>query len=510
MVDEEPRSKRRRYNLRSNARRRQQMFGSTSQRAKNSIAMNEIQVQVDPKRKQPKRPNLMMLNADCMLKIFEFVSPIDLCSIAEVNDWLHHLANYFFRLKFKRFDFNSYIQNGPISIDAAKKLFKMFGNEMCSLNMSREQFRKDEFNSVALLMLANDYCKSTVKELTLSGFNIFQCALETPLFASIERITLIDCFMCSNYLCSLNNLKVLKIHSVDGSWDFYENTSFPCLEEVAFEKVNIFDEELSDFLLANSTIKRLSIAGCSNISSSIFNTIERCTQLEELEFQMNYRFDVQFQQNSMKLTSLKHLNVLKLDCTRMSVAELFKTFALQAVPIEHLELFNGLFDFGTAMAVAELTSIRILKFNQMIAFSGIFVQFIVDKLKDIKELHIETEATISEFRIKKIVDEAIHMKCLKIDATNCTIGEDSYQTILATVQRRNNLNPLAITIYGDEEQLSIPRVLMQGRNQKWLKIEKLNRNCNRLFPINQLQSSYFDFHVFIDDEFEDDEWDGFW
>lgn len=455
--------------------------------------------------------DLLTLNPDCMLNIFEFMDPIELCNVVDAFVSMHDLVKYHFRLKHKQIDFDSLMENDHFNIASLIKLFQLFGDQMISLNMSFESVLDEEghYNASRLFELANQYCQNTTKNLKLFGFCVFfyEMKLADQLFASIETLML-DNFNIVNvkgHSISMNmdSLKVLKMHSVSGDWTiFMQALKFPQLEEIELCKLFICNCVPKELIGAHTNIKRLSITHCYEVCSRTFSTIGQCLNLETLEFQMNGSTEQNDKhENLMELLTLKKLTVLKLDCDEMSVTKLIDGYAKNGVPIEHLELANGEFDLATAKSIAQLKSIKILKFNRMFGLNGSFLLLMIGQLKRIERLDVQTEEHISESQIIDIVRDAIDLKRLSIDAKDFTFGIDMYTTILATMQKRSEQKPLEIHIYGDSEQLPITDKSSIERNKKWLSVKKLNRDDHHLFPINTLQPDD------ISDE-ENDESDG--
>lgn len=96
----------------------------------------------------------MHLNDNCLLKIFEFMGPDELCDIALVCERLYNLVQYYFRLKYRRFSFSSLKKRGLLSAKTAQRIFRIFGHQITSLSMERSRF-EDISSSMAELMLSN-------------------------------------------------------------------------------------------------------------------------------------------------------------------------------------------------------------------------------------------------------------------------------------------------------------------------------------------------------------------
>lgn len=478
-------------------------------RSHGKIAHKEIQC-IEPKRNR-KKPSLLQLNPDCLLEMFNHMKLIDLCHLAETCTTLNNLAKYHFRLKHKHFDFASVIDGEFVSVDEASTLLRVFGDQIHSLNVSRDLFEHDvddDYVSEALMDSIAENCRKNVKVLALTSINCVAGMITDPLpalFNAIEMLTLNDCYMGRPW-CSMKNLKVLKLIEVTGCVPRFRYVNYNQLEEVAFNRVqHLYTNELAEFIPTVPTVKRLSIVKCWFTTIKIFEVIKDMEHLEELEFQLNHPIASEeiHGQYLMHLTLLKKLKVLKLGCNGKSVQQLIDGFCAKKIAIEHLELADGVLDMATVRAIAELKTIKVLKFNNMTEFADHLWVPITNGLHQLEEFHIKTTANISQFRIKQLARAANRLTCLKIDAKDFDLSADTYDAILSAVQNRNDKTHLAITIY-DDGHLPNP---VHGLTEKWLKVNKLDRNANHLFALYPWTPDDFEFE--FDEEFDtDDEFDG--
>lgn len=508
-----PPTKRARYNLRSRSSTAQPTQKSRYwlRSSPNASDENVPRVQIEPKRKRPKLKPFNLI-PDCMLKVFEFMRPIDLCNTAETCASLYNLAKYYFRLKYRHFHIASLMENDRISIKSIEQLFRLFGDQIHSLTMPSEHVIDGYGGNISnrMLKLVDRYCRHIVKDLKIDSITMIE---EMPFLSSLETLTveaglINDMFFYNLTAYPMNNLKVLRLHSIYCNWDVFAQYIFPNLEEIDFYDIAINTYDLHEFLAAHGSMKRISIVGCIDVWSLAFTMICRCQHLEALTFQKNRqtRNEAVYQRNLMRLLSLEQLKVLILDCNRMSASQLIDGYANINVPIDHLELSNGEFDLVIASAIAKLTSIKVLKFCEMSGLNGLYVLMLVGHLKNIEEIQIQAQANFFENQIKDIVDRAIHLKCLKIDARNCTIGIETYGKMLNIIKKRVDKTPLEITIYGNEEQLTIPDATLDAANKQWLSVKKLNRNHHYLFPNIEFQFGDEDEFGSDEEEFIDD-WD---
>lgn len=531
---EPPPVKRMRYNLRSSARLKSNVTtGETNDKhgANGTVASNRPAIvprhstyrlrscgkinsseTVELPRKR-KKPSLLTLNPDCLLKLFDYLDLVDLCSMAETCTSLFNYAKYHFRLKHKNFDFASMYNGDLLDVGNATQLLRIFGDQIRTLKVSRDFFKDNAVHypntdtvSNQLLRSVADYCQQIVKVLALDGINFAPGMLVDHLSAlcnSLEMLSLDQCTMYDVAWCNMQNLKVLKLTEVEGFEAYFWRVKFNKLEVVELERLDIDVENLTNFIHSVPNIKRLSIVKCGYITTAIFGAIKLLKNLEELEFQLNRpnRSEEVHQRDLMHLTELKKLKVLKLHCNKKSVRQLIDGICEKKISLEQLELAHGLVDIATVEAITKLKTVKVLKLNNMIEFADYLMSPIAKKMNQLEEFHIKTEANITQFRIKEIVRSANRLTCLKIDANDFSLKTDTYNAILSVVKNRKDDIRLAVTLYSDGNQPTIPADVLNGPNEKWLKVNTFDRNSNRLFQLYTWTSDETD----SEDEFDDEE-----
>lgn len=107
------------------------------------IVIEDIKL-TEPQRHQKRIGQIMQLNDDCLLALFERMDPNTLCNVAETCLRLNELARYHFRIKYSNFDSASLISEGVVVYDMATKLFRNFGNLITSLNLVCNLFHRTE------------------------------------------------------------------------------------------------------------------------------------------------------------------------------------------------------------------------------------------------------------------------------------------------------------------------------------------------------------------------------
>lgn len=477
------------------------------------IVVDYIPLNNIPRKRINRFRKLLMLSDDCLLTIFAHMDPLTMSNVAGTCDRLNDLARYTFRVKHNNFGMASLIGSvdGNLSVQMIMKITRGFGDLITSLHLSCSLFGQTNQTSYDLLKLVKKYCPN-VKTLELEDFSVSHenMAKLRSMFQSIETLELDSCNFNTSDLGAMAQLKTLKIRN--GDYDYARqifNRNFDKLEEVEFHDLELFrDDTLMEFVIRNPELKRLSIANCESISTNIFSSIGQLKQLEEFEFHQFYRrrTDELFHDDLMQLASIGKLKVLKLNCFGWSVARLLEAFVNRKTPIEHMELVNGLIDQGTCENIKKMKTIKTLRMNEMVGLAEHHVLSFVKELQLLHTLHIKTEARINRFGLKAMVRDGNRLACVKIDSPSLLLDVDTYQNMLATVQKREQHIKLDLTIYGNEHQLTVPESIRKGSNEKWFSVKELNRIYNHIFvrdasPTNDTEDAEID----TDDEEMDDE-----
>lgn len=449
-------------------------------------------VELDTLKRKQKSKDLTILNDHCLFEIFEYLKPNDLCKMAEVNQRLCDALKSYFRVKYNlstSFDLTPLASFGHVNLQAAQTFLRIFGNEIYALKLSRYFFdhipyRFEQTNYLErLLPVVWKHCKS-VKELTLLGFYIPNSIVKSVFgFDRVETLILDHCRISCDWRI-MKKLKNLSLSFVDSGGQRKMFQQLPDkLETLHLLQVTINNKYMMELLNANRNLKSLSVVKPEENSTKFFPALRNLEDLEEFEFQ-KLNQSASFNNDLNHLLSLKKLKVLKFACKSqnmpMSALELLNGLATNGIALEHLELGVGHFDDEAAGAISKLTTIKVLKLNEMDGFTESHILSIAKKLELLEELVIKTHSNISQDGITEIVREAKRLACLKIEALNLKLDLTTYQKILALVQERDEQIQLDFTIYGNGNLL-VPKERLKGSDKQWLAVKELNRNANSIF-----------------------------
>lgn len=461
----------------------------------------------------PQKKNLMILNDDCLLKLFEFLSLNDIGNVANVNVRLNDQAKRYIRLKFKRLfnvnqdesalDLTTY---DDADLNAVRLLLRIYGVEISSLKISKGEMFTSYTHAPNLLSMVQDHCDE-LKVLTLKGYGM--CGLNKTFFQTLEKLTLDDCSVARDW-CEMKNLRTLElIQTIFRRWPTYGYSKFsyefgppkpisiPLIQFVGLVKlrlkdVNIDNNHVQEMINKNLQLRSLAIVKCIGVSNSILAAVGRLKNLEELEYKKRGENGVYLSEDS--LSALKKLKILKLTVNAYSTSKMFNRFVKNGIALEHLELGAVYFD-GKIDCITQFQAIKVLKFNTLIGLDQSHIVDIVKQLNELEKLCVKINKPMNQSSLVQIVQHSNRLDCLSVEAPKLKVNLETCQTIREMVQKRGPNSRLELTIHGngnsDDKWLIV--------NDKWLIVKILKANLFdelkskvTMMPPPNPQNRYFD------------------
>lgn len=445
---------------------------------------NEYVALPEPKRKRkPRIVKLMDMNADCLLAIFKEMDPKTLAYVADTSEWFRNLAQYHFRLKYSRFDFDTFGNfegTGTERLEDAEKFFRNFGGQIVSLKINCAYFIQFRNTSDELLRLINQHCYF-LKTLELFEFTLTNnsAKIMEPIFNSIENLTLHVCTITDFNLCSMVNLKCLILNgNTCYLWSDTLWKHFPKLEEIQLKSLTFLsDDTIVQFVTLNPNLKRIIISDCYSTTTSIFKAIGKLEHLQEFKYAYGDHYTEQsFQSDLRHLVLLKNIKILKLDFYYSSPSSFIENLITSSVAIEHLVLINGIGNDSLFENIAKMNTLKALELFDIVGLKENHILYFAKNLKQLEMLTIKGEITLTRQGIKTIVREAKQLTCLKIELPEFTLTLPIYLEILDIMQKREESVVLNVTIFGYKEQMAVPDEVAKGKNEKWLCVKWLLMN----------------------------------
>lgn len=524
MSDYQPPSKKTGYNLRSRPNREHGYFLRSKARVGQIVTNNEANEHTI-KRKVIRKVqfNLIQLNADCLLKIFEYLNVIELAKIADTNISLRQLAKYQFYLKYGSLNFDNLKMNRSITLQEVTKIFRNFGNSISSLELSIHSFVIGSDQQI--LSLIGKYCKpSTLKKLVLTEIRIPNREMKKlgPLFGELEHLSLIkcDCDIQFNPIDGYTRLKTLELnlHFTD---HFMNRINFPQLEYFYLYQCDwVSSLQRSNFLgfvLNHPNLKTLSIRNGYTKMHILEAIGKNMKKLEHFTYDCHIQDMLSSKQNFeaalQPLGSMKSLKTLALHCHCSPIENLFESFIANNIEIESLHLKDIRLSEDTVQNLKKLKTIKILKFQKIRSQNVDTFISIAKDLPYLNEFHLELDdSTIPIIALKTLLSRANELTILKIDSFNPNNNIDAqlYLDMVDIVKKRSNSKRLEIVLYVLTSPVNVPQNILD-ENREWINILIINSNDETLFiELDDNDTDTDESDMDFDDEIEDDMEMGGW
>ncbi len=408
---------------------------------------------------------MLDLNDDCFFAIFEYISFMDICSIAQTSSRLNTVGREHFDRKNKICNFNEMQVN---TTAAAEKFFKIFGALILELNIDCSLFSPDIMDPII------QHCASTLESLKIRGYQIpdtkeslagmkklFQNLKKLRLeYVSIEKFfderleedsaiftpnrNLVDIFVDCK---SLTNLEVVESDDLDR---VILESVFPKLEKFKYFKESV-DTYMEGFVFRHKNLKSISFDSYQTCDydghiPALKVVAANCKKLEKLEFAFGSGTDDSetdageglFWNNLSKLPKLKELKVLMF--TDGFHFELF----IHMLPnwrqtLEVLQL-ERLSDGGRELiaAITQLKKLRVLKLRTDYDDDTVLGDINpLGALESLDELWIDNmfERNL-KFNFIQIIVRLVNLTKVKIRVNGFKMENEAYRRLAAAVERR--------------------------------------------------------------------------
>lgn len=294
---------------------------------------------------------LMDINDDCLIEILYHLSLDDLCSAAETCPRMLQCAAYVFNKSWKEFichDLNM------ITVHETRRYLVNFAPWITEVEMMGYQENKNKTNRQFDMLTR--YCTGTLEKISLVFYEAdrrMAMKLQT-LFASMKRISLDGCNVMHkassvNMFANCTQLEELKIHDANAFVNkMVFNSTFRTLKSLKLKK-NITaqsNEILSvrHFIGNHPQLTELHLRAYDLKFYEIFGVIASgLVQLENLCICGQSANPDEYIKHLQKLTELKHLKVLTLNCEKKSLAA-FLNESESVATLESLELHHTIVD----------------------------------------------------------------------------------------------------------------------------------------------------------------------
>lgn len=428
--------------------------------------LNEEQNVIVP----PTTDNLLQLNEDCLLEIFSYLKPLDVCAVKDTCHRLREVAETYMETFYK----SKVLTLSDGQTNGAFKQFIKFGHVLTSLNIRSMHWHHQRNNA---LNLAFRQCNPKLVSLTLTYSN---CELPfhrlRPLVRHLRKIqfeylhcNLLD-YRCDirreqkikEFLTVCTNLEELTFGAQVSVWSscyqgIFLQQKFKNLRSLQLREVREFDlNNLKLFCKWNPNVQRLLISCCASLRElSQFHIPQHAPNIEGVSLKFStvdrhehehthlYSFN-QFHQ-------LKRLKYLALDTCRSNITNFIRNFDKQN-SLLYLSLTNVELKLneGLGEAFASLKQLKVLRLHLCVYFyyvgQNVF-KMICKNLDNLEELFV-TKTVMQFSQIADIVENSVNLKRLYLPTTteiiNGVVNEQSYLELVALRSRKKLTFPLTL------------------------------------------------------------------
>lgn len=405
---------------------------------------------------------LMDLNDDCLLAIFDNLDAIELCDMAETCKRAQALTQYKFHMKHSRLDLSSI---KPINLKLTARFLRNFGNDISSLHIPRKVLSPNESDvaSQKILTLVGRHCGKNLIELSLKNIRMTGASMKhmNEVFGSLKTLMLENfCFKNCDLTVFSDHLEVLKLNNVD-------------FLQASGTKPDNYETLITFFHTANA-LKSLSMVNCTQLPCRILKAIGQLTHLEELEIELQMVAQKRhIQQNLVHWFALKELKTLMINGYGISFQPMLEGFIANNVQIEHLDLIH-MHDENLIDSLVKLKTIKSLKLHGLHHINDANMLKLAKELKALSKLNLigGVPDEITQNGIVEMIRESNQLSCLEIDAQDFEFGIEAYNYMLKIIQNRPNHIKLELIYHSDGLQMFDPDGDLR-QNNKWLEVKEI-------------------------------------
>lgn len=400
--------------------------------------------------------NLIDLNDDCLIRIFEHLRFIDWIHLCLVNERFHtiirqNIVNRYF-LNFSEI-------KDKLSI---RKVFKLFKNDIVKMSIRNDdiQYKGDAAtNSESVLQIIKQYCSvKKLRELSLflNLSDIRTDLLEdfAPMLSNIQILRLCGIYNKFDSIFPLlsrsDSLKVLQLKDVDLT-PLGGDLSFSNLETLVLEKCTIRSvQTLNKILIKNTNLKSLKYFNnywCSTTNwQPSMEALKSTPNLEELVISNSstyYSLKVDCYSNILNLNHLKSLQIVSYqsDCSDIYgfVEELARKNTVENLVIEiqtrllfrsdqqrNQQNGNLSLRLNSIKRFEKLTTFEII--NPVVATEGFLISF-TQALPNLKNCTLRSESQILQSLVIKLVSNANKLTQLTLVSPRINLTKTYYSKL---------------------------------------------------------------------------------
>lgn len=370
-----------------------------------------------------KATQFLDLNDECLQKIFDKVTIMDLCSLAETSTRLKAVANYNFTRRYKNCNLRG------VTANETRRLLINFGSLISEISTEDQ-----EINKIGLIIR---YCSGTLKSLTLWCYQINKketIALKT-LFLKLEKLVIyhFDCKGAAAKDLFANCGLLVELSIYDYFRDIGEilGNTFLNLEVFKCDPA-IRNSDLHNFISRHKSLKSISFH-CKDDRSPLLPIIaDNCKRLEKLKISTDGHENPEEYKTAVKsigrFNSLRKLTVSDDQNVTILLQELK---GLQSLDQLKLNNVRGGSEFLSAL-------LQLKKLNILILYECAEINNLnpLADLCQLKELEVRGRHDIVNFDLVFMIKRLIQLKKLSI-RISFEMTKEIYLKIIDVVRARS-------------------------------------------------------------------------
>lgn len=342
---------------------------------------------------------LTALNDNCLCEILARLSFLDLLSVSKTCERLNGIAKKVFKAKHKHIVLKGISENGA----TMEYLFKNFGSSIESIHLKNYYF-VIKFDIVGLI---DKHC-TNIKSLEFCAFLIDKFTNFTTLLGRLEKLHLQQVSLVNNvWLNACSQLRVLDLLCV--KYVNLKHLSLPHLVEINIKYCGPV-AGMEEFLIRHPHVGLRGMDWPNSDKQFIFDHLPKIREI--------YIFQMSNDKISV-LREMKNLKSLSLVFGMTSFERVMKELSLKNIPIETLELDEGLINDNAIKYICEMKTITEINFFRCIGFDENILTRLVQYLPNLKLIRCWWS---DEFNLN--LDEILPiLKRRRIEWSNYTVND---------------------------------------------------------------------------------------
>lgn len=408
------------------------------------------QLKVNERVVQDVAGTVLMLNDDCLEKIFKYLPMRDLLKAERVCWRFRSIAEMIYKT-FKVFDSEPYQE---FSVMELRSLIYNIGPYCHSLYVKFYVANRN----LQVLRFAAQYCTS-VTALHLCGIEIsYKIKNIQNLFRNLTKLEIEACSMSDQSLIylmkasendSITELNLSSNHELTGkSLQMFRHLRVANL----YSATNIQPKHFLEFVRGNPTLEDLNIVLCGKITPECMQAIAKLPCLKKLAISNGYSGIASNGVYSV-LKQLKTLTHLKISYVNYGVLDKFLMDLSEEVPLEFLDISSGHMTKSCLDAILNFKTLRGLVLNHKKDCDDTVLCKLA-RLRTLEELSIASCHNVTDKGVEEIV--RLNPQLQKIDVSSCQyLSQELIESLVVITKDRPHVLTMrvggsSLTVFEEE------------------------------------------------------------